>query len=351
MNNKFLLSISVAASIFIVSGAYADDAKPNLQEQIPDKVRYDNVINDKILTFSHENDMLGGGTDEYYTSGVRASLLDLNAKVPDFIYKTADMIPLINLNGDTAITYSVGQNLYTPSDITVAAPQPKDRPYAAFLYGSAGLTTLKDDHIDEVEMTLGVVGPAALGEQTQKFIHKNLSDSPEPQGWSHQLKNEPGIILSAQRRYPKMWESDVGDFNISAGPYAGATLGNIYTYGNGGLTLQISPKGSEWQGMPIRVRPAMPGSGYFALPDDGFDWSIFAGIEGRAMARNIFLDGNTFADSPSVDKKFIVGDANAGIATTIGKARLSYSIVWRSKEFEDQDKDTVFGVVNLGVRY
>lgn len=157
-------------------------------------------------------------------------------------------------------------------------------------------------------------------------------------------------MVSAQRRWPKMWETDWGTLDVSAGPYAGA-VGNIYTYGSGGLTLMIAPQSSAWQGMPIRVRPSMPGSGFFALPEDGMDWAIFAGVEGRAMARNIFLDGNTDTDSPSVDKEPFVGDANVGVATTLGRARLSYSFVWRSKEFEKQDKDTVFGVVSLGVRY
>ena len=347
-----ILSVSVLGLMSFMSPAFAQEAqKPTMAEQIPAEIKRQNITDSKILTFNYENDMIGGGEDEYYTNGVRASLLDLNAKVPDFIYNMADWIPLNDLNDKTAITYSVGQNLYTPSNIETALPQPDDRPWAAFLYGSAGLTTVTDDHIDEVEMTLGMVGPAALGEQTQKFIHEHVSDSPTPKGWSHQLKNEPGIILSAQRRYPRMWETDMGGLNIAAGPYAGATLGNIYTYGNGGLTLQISPKGGEWQGMPVRVRPAMPGSGFFAIPDGGIDWSIFAGIEGRAIARNIFLDGNTFADSESVDKKYFVGDANVGVATTFGRSRISYSLVWRSKEFDGQDDDTLFGVVNLGIRY
>lgn len=347
--NKLALGFLVLTLLPV--SAMAQPAEPTLEDKIPVDVKVQNVTDDKIITVSHENDLLAGSGDQYYTSGVRFSILDLNAEVPKAIYQIADFIPLNDLNKETAISYSFGQNLYTPSDIEVAEHQPGDRPWAAFLYGSAGLTTIEDDHIDEVELTLGVVGPAALGEQTHKFIHEHISDSPTPKGWSHQLKNEPGVILSAQRRWPKMWEGEVDGLSISAGPYAGATAGNIYTYGNGGLTLQISPKGSEWQGAPVRVRPAMPGSGYFTLPEDGPDWSVFAGIEGRAMARNIFLDGNTFTDSHSVDKKYAVGDANIGVATTIGRARLSYSLNWRSKEFEGQEEDTVFGVVNLGVRY
>ncbi len=347
---NFLLNISLMAFLIVPAVAMAQEAPP-LMDQVPEEIKRQNITDSKIITLNYENDMIGGGEDQYYTNGVRASLLDLNAEVPHTLYKIADFIPLVDLNDETGISYSVGQNLYTPADIEIGGRQEGDRPWAAFLYGSAGLTTVSDNHIDEVEMTLGMVGPAALGEQTQKFIHKHVSDSPTPEGWSHQLKNEPGLILSAQRRWPKMWETDIEGLSISAGPYAGAAVGNIYTYGNGGFTVQISPKGSEWQGMPVRVRPAMPGSGFFSLPEDGLDWSIFAGVEGRAVGRNIFLDGNTFTDSQSVDKKFIVGDANAGVATTLGRVRLSYSIVWRSKEFDGQEDDTIFGVANLGIRY
>lgn len=54
---------------------------------------------------------------------------------------------------------------------------------------------------------------------------------------------------------------------------------------------------------PPRIQPSLPGSGFFVPPQDRFGWYLFAGVEGRAVARNIFLDGNTFRDSRSVDKE------------------------------------------------
>ena len=57
----------------------------------------------------------------------------------------------------------------------------------------------------------------------------------------------------------------------------------------------------------------MPGGGYFRRKK-GFNWYLFAGLEGRAVFRNIFLDGNTFTDSHSVDSKHFVGDIQAGLA-------------------------------------
>ena len=69
------------------------------------------------------------------------------------------------------------------------------------------------------------------------------------------------------------------------------------------------------------------------------------------MGRNIFLDGNTFEDSPSVDKRFFVGDANAGIAFTLGHYRLAYTINVRSKEFHNQEDEAVFGSLTLTRRF
>ena len=44
---------------------------------------------------------------------------------------------------------------------------------------------------------------------------------------------------------------------------------------------------------------------------------VFARAEGRAVARNIFLDGNTFGHSQSVDHKWLVADLSVGPRSTI----------------------------------
>jgi len=79
-------------------------------------------------------------------------------------------------------------------------------------------------------------------------------------------------------------------------------------------------------------------------------WSLFAGIEARAMARNLFLDGNTFRDSPSVNGKPLVLDVSVGGAVTLGRLQLSYTLNWRSREFSGQDKASGFGAISLGYR-
>ena len=213
------------------------------------------------------------------------------------------------------------------------------------------MATLTDNHTDEVEATLGVVGPAALGRQAQSFIHKYLTDSPKPEGWSHQLKNEPGIMLAWQRGWPMFMSGHIESNFWSIKPYFGATVGNIRTYGDAGFTLSLSPYDSKWQDTPVRVRPAMPGTGIYEIPRNKWSWDIFSGIEGRAVAHDIFLDGNTFANSYSVQKNNFVADATAGVAFTYNNTRISYTLVYRTKEFKLQDDPEVFGALSLGVRF
>lgn len=312
---------------------------------------------ENFLSFSYENDLIGDGQDKYYTSGVRLTYFNTNTNVPRYLDKAADAVPGFDLNETTSTFFTLGQNLYTPSDVTTRAPQKNDRPYAAWLYGSIGMATLTEDHLDELELTLGVVGPEALGEQTQKFIHRHITDSNIPKGWSNQIDFEPGVILSWQRRWPQGiggdWYADIGNkWRIRAEPNVNVSLGNIYTYAGTGLMLTMGPYQDTLQDTPPRVKPAMAGTGYFDVPDQDWSWYVFAGLDGRAVARNIFLDGNSFdSNSPSVDKNILVGDAVGGIAFTLHDYRLSYTANYRTKEFKDQSEDTFFGSITLTTRF
>jgi len=354
----FLLSC-LAAGLFVYAPAMAEEMGPEDPAEVERDVTkaiadspYDNY-----LSFSYENDLIGDGTDKYYTSGVRLTYYNMNTVVPDVVADVAEAIPDFDINGTTSTFFTLGQNLYSPSVITDPNERPNDRPYAAWLYGSLGLSTVTGDHADDVELTLGVVGPEALGEQTQKFIHTHITGSPTPRGWEHQLDFEPGVILSWQRRWPRGpngdWSVDFGDnFRLNAEPNVNVSLGNIHTYAGTGLMLTFGPYQDTLQDTPPRVKPAMSGSGFFNVPDQDWSWYTFAGADARIIGRNIFLDGNTFDNSsPSVDKKYIVGDLVAGVAFTLNNYRLSYTANYRTKEFDGQDEDTVFGSITLTTRF
>jgi len=345
---RYLLRIIFSIILFSPSIVLAK-TPVTIEQTIPKRVI--NVPEKRIVTLVVENDSLGGGTDRNYTSGVRINITNLNAKFPAIAHEIDRLIPTFEINKTSSIYYSFGQSMFSPKDTAQKALIVDDRPWAAFLYGSVGMVTLTDNHTDEVELTLGVVGPAALGKISQKFIHKHITDSPTPQGWANQIKNEPGFMLAWQRGWPMLVKGRVASNFVSLQPYFGATVGNIRTYGNVGINLQYKPYATRWQDTPIRVRPSMPGTGIYEIPSDKWSWNLFSGIEARAVARDIFLDGNTFADSHSVDKKPLVGEATAGFAVTYNKVRTSYTVVYRTKEFDLQDRPEIFGALSLGVRF
>ena len=69
------------------------------------------------------------------------------------------------------------------------------------------------------------------------------------------------------------------------------------------------------------------------------------------MARDIFLDGNTYRDSRSVDHRTFVGDLELGGAVFWQNVRLSYTQDFRSKEFVAQEKSFTFGVLSLSFAF
>jgi len=341
----FLVCVWLPLFLLLPLCAGAETLEDNISRQTERNQKSKNFV-----TLAFENDRFGSEDDRYYTNGFRLTYFNSGADLPEFAEEIDDLIPTFDLNETTGVYYSFGQNIYTPENISLPVPDPLDRPYAAFLYGSIGLTTVTENHLDDIEFTLGMIGPFALGEDIQGFVHEILN-ARDPKGWRYQLKNEPGFIFSWQRRYPANYVSSFGGIKGSLDPFYGVTLGNVYTYVHGGFLARLDLKDSGWQDVPVRIRPSLPGTGVFLTPDSQFSSYLFAGVDIRAIGRNIFLDGNTFTDSPRVNKKHIVADLNAGISLSFGAKKISYTLVYRTEEFEGQRDPSVFGAINLVYRF
>jgi lipid A 3-O-deacylase len=294
-----------------------------------------------------ENDLFAR-TDQGYTSGVRLAWLSPESSAPPWMqWPAAHLLPL-SLEGRKRIGVAAGHSIFTPSNLARVGPQPNDRPYAGWLYTTVGVLSDTGKTLDNLMLTVGVVGPLARGEHAQKLVHR-ITGSPHPRGWSNQLKNEPGLALSFERKWRALYEFSPFGFGADITPHAGASLGNVHTDATLGATLRLGYDLQEDYGPP-RIRPSLPGSDFF-IPTRQLSGYLFAGLAGRAVARDIFLDGNTFRDSPSVDKRPFVGNLQVGAAFTAGEARLSYSHVFATREFEGQRRPAQFGVLTLSHRF
>ncbi len=307
-----------------------------------------------ILTLQFNNDMFGN-SDRHFTHGTRFSYQSSENAVPDWVVDTAGGFPLFNPEGTLRVTYSLGQDIFTPENIDARSEVRNDRPYAGWLYGGIGLTSENGIQLDNLELNLGIVGPLSYAEEVQTNWHDFIG-IPEPRGWDNQLKNEPGVVLYYERKWRAVQKLLVNDLipienlGFDLTPHLGTALGNVYTYGAAGLTVRFGDNLPDDYGPP-RIRPSLPGSDFFR-PSDNIGWYIFAGFEGRFVARNIFLDGNSFRDGPDVDKRLLVGDLQAGVAVTLGgAARIAYTHLIRSKEFDGQDEPDQFGSLSLSLRF
>lgn len=301
-----------------------------------------------------ENDKIAN-TDRHYTNGFRMGWVsDRNSAGPEWLRDSLDFLyPFAALKG-SRIGFTFGQTMFTPNDTNTRTLIRDDRPYAGWLFVGASLHgealdqpgVLGSDPIDvldTVELTLGIVGPHAYGKEVQNAYH-DLINVDESNGWDNQLKDEPTVNLMLERRWRPSPLSFLG-VEADAIPSVGASLGNVFTYGGGGMILRLGQRLDIDYG-PSHIQPSLSGPEVMNK-HTGFSWYLFAGTEGRAVARNLFLDGNTFRDSPSVDSKPFVADFQVGVAMALGSARLSLAEVWRTKEFDEQKEPDKFGTLNL----
>ena len=239
--------------------------------------------------------------------------------------------------------YFLGQAIFTPENLAAFTPPSTDRPYAGWLFGGARLYRDDGDTLDKIEATAGVVGPAALGGDVQKFWHAAFVPSAaHPDGWHDQLRDEPRLVLSEER----IWRLPLarGRLQAEALPEANLSAGNVYDYAGAGGMLRFGRNlAADWG--PPRIAPAEQGSDFQTV--SSFAWYVFAGGEARAVARNLFLDGNSFHAGPSVDKKSLVGDIDAGAALLYPHTRVIASYTHRTREFRGQNGDDEMGSLTV----
>jgi lipid A 3-O-deacylase len=300
------------------------------------------------LSLVVENDLFVK-TDRGYTSGVRLGWITSQQETPAAALQLARSIPLLASWGVVRSEYALQQAIFTPRNTTLAVPDPADRPYAGWLNASFGLIGESGPLLDQLSIGIGIVGPASLAREAQKLVH-DIKGQASPAGWAFQLHNEPTLQL----RYQRSWRALAAySFNSGLGidltPHFGGVIGNAYTFANAGATIRFGQDLQQDYGPP-RIGPSVPGSGFF-VPSKKFSWYLFAGVEARAVARNIFLDGNTFESSRSVSRLPFVADLQAGSVLTFDQLRVSYKHIWRTKEFRGQPTNEIFGALSASLRW
>ena len=337
-------------------------------------------------TLRLENDMFTG-TDRNYTNGVAFTAVsrDLQGALrPECLPQPVDLYTRFigwadpdfwRDSGARSTSQNVvvrfGQSMYTPEDKARTDLIPDDRPYAGLLY--LGLAWNRRIHpqaasyemLDVRELTLGVIGPWSLAEQSQNLVHR-VRGIERFRGWDNQLRNEPAFQMAMERKYKPYtegavrsgWSSDV------IGSYA-LRAGNIETAASTGVELRAGWNiPNDFGSYPIRpgaenrppsgvadLRTTTPQSARAPKPGA----HVFLNLEAKAVAWDFSLDGNLFRHSHHVNRRPWVAQAALGISSQWLVAghgmRLAVMRVWRTREFDQQTGLHAFGSIALSMEF
>jgi hypothetical protein len=293
------------------------------------------------FNFRYENDHFAG-QDQGYSSGLRWQFgsrdVAHEACDPGSVTLARHVFGwTLPANPDELnLLAGVEHQVYTPSDRLRTDVILDDRPYAAWLFTTWGMRARTGNQLVRNYINIGVVGPAAGGEQVQNFIHRILG-RPRFNGWDNQLHNELGLQWVYDHAY-RIELRPQSRVQIDAIPHWGGSLGNVATYAEAGSELRIGPNlPDDFGRIPVSA----------AKGDAGLRPYFFVSVDGRLVLHDIFLDGNTFGDSQSVDKKSVVGEYAYGVAMYIGNMKVSFTRLHRTREFDGQKELPSYGSLNF----
>ncbi|MFK5938448.1 MAG: lipid A deacylase LpxR family protein [Sulfurimonas sp.] len=289
-------------------------------------------------------------TDNQYTAGVKLSNVYFIPHTDNDFLK----VPFVyDEQKAHFVSLGIAQQMYTPVDLTRSDLIEDDRPYAGWLYLEYGLHQSSADELDSFLVQIGIVGKYSGAEFSQKTIH-GVIGSEKAEGWDNQLNNELGINLIYQHKWRFVPDTFLGmDSNLI--PFVGASLGNVKTKASAGVLARFGwyPSkdfgsssidiGGE-NGIPIRTN---------CLCSQYEPWSFTFNFSasGDGVARDIFLDGNTFTDSHSVEKENFIGHASYGFTARYNHVSLDYIVTYSTEHFTKETSGHKFGTILLSYLY
>ncbi len=298
-----------------------------------------------IFSIQGENSSISSAklTDRYYTNGIHIGYQSPENAFPSL----AGIGRTLWGEGQQRIAVDISQQIYTPANTSALIPPPGDRPYAGVLLATVSAIQDNANSRSSVGLSLGIVGPSALGEEVQNGFH-DLIGQGHNNGWKSQLHDEPVFSLNSSR----VWRLPTGSvfgLETDALPGGAVTLGTLRIAAEAGLNMRLGQGLQNDFGAP-RIN-ALSGGDAFKR-GAGFGWYVFAGVGGQAVARDVTLDGNTWQNSQSVKLTPLIGQADGGLALLAFGARLTYTHVIQTQEFQHQKGGLhQFGSLALSVRF
>jgi len=313
------------------------------------------------FTFSIENDFFTNDDDQY-TNGLKLTWSRFGlSSLPDDAWLHKWFYPVIRrikfdqpAEAEKILSFSIGQSIYTPDDIDTRELIEDDRPYAGITYFELGFHRKLNNSMHTIGLCAGIVGPDSYADETQTAFH-DIINSTEPEGWSNQLENEPVICLIYDYK-KKLFATNINEgFGNDITINTGGSLGTAQTFYNIGLLYRWGWNiPADFGNFPIELATcfnAESRENFCVNRRHRFGAHLFLSADARLVLRDIFLDGNTFRHSHSVDRMPVVGTFAGGLGFIFGRAKIVASCVYQTDSFEEQQDNEVFGSLSCSFYY
>ncbi len=273
------------------------------------------INREKYFRFHYDNDYFTK-SDEYYTQGVAFEYVHprINKFFPARLlwkpYK-ADPQTGIALN-----LFAFSPTSTRSNDILYG-----DRPFDANI--SLRVFSIQNDSAHQRQVsaafTIGVMGPAALGNEIHTAIHRWLKN-PLPYGWQHQVQND--VIINYQLNYEKNLFRAGSNFSLNT--TGEARLGTLNTKVSGGFNVmagRFNKRFSSVNHHPVKTEYYFYAQSRLNLI--GYDATLQGGLFNQKSPYTI----------AAADVSRVTFQADAGVIVNFKSLFLSYTQSFLTKEF------------------
>lgn len=300
------------------------------------------------LGFNSENDsFLATGQDRYYTNGLFISFRSaLNQKSRyDSAFVAAN--PNKNLSVKKIWSLSIGQQLFNAQTGAVPDVTFVDRPFAAYLFVAGSLQFLdSEENSGKLTLQVGTIGPSALGEETQNFIHDTFGFY-DINGWQYQVKDEIGVNTILNLHYLLKKSKDKKyEFSVPVE----ARLGNTYS----GLKTGILFRAGLLNPLYHSVATNSNVSTYKEANVNQKEFYFFAKPSLDLIVYDATFKGGLFREDKgpvTFKPNLLVFSQEVGVAYTKNRWTADFSLIFKSKESKAMVNAHQYGSVNLYYRF
>jgi len=298
-------------------------------QKIDNTSSFRDIQSESYIRMNYENDLFAS-QDKNYTQGYSFDLvLPILSKNPiNYLF--------LHLKDDKRKAGIAFEHIgFTPKNYDELQIQQGDRPFAAVAMLKSFSISVNEASKQRIasHLSVGILGPAALGKEIQTGIHQLTGDL-IPYGWSNQIENS--FVLN----YGIDYEKELLRIKDNFGLYANASgkIGNLYTNATVGFNTRFGLINNPYQFADLKpfllyayIQPLLTVVAY--------DGSLLGGI----------LDDRSVYTVPKSEVNKLVGQLNYGIIMQFKSFYIEYSGTNITKEIKTLTP-AAWGGIKLGYK-